>query len=275
MPDCDAQSAEGLGSPAELILLANSEPGSDRVSAVARSRAIDPTRGPLWRRLECLLPPNSNSPAVSELMKPEPGPPSRSTGPHLLPSFGKMPLRRSLARRSPSSPGARAGRGRGYAGSRALVDGYASFLRTGIPPPKTNPPSPAAAPAAQPLAPREIVWRLLRVAGEPAEPERQYLDDIRQADPVLATAVDLTRGFVAMARGRQPGVESVRPPPGECHRHRGVPGVGGLAGPRPGAGATGRTPRRRRAGPAAHHPTEQIHAPPFRAPVGALWYAPE
>jgi transposase len=36
-----------------------------------------------------------------------------------------------------------------------------------------------------------------------AEPERQYLDAVRRADPTLATAVDLTRDFVAMVRDRQ------------------------------------------------------------------------
>jgi transposase len=37
-----------------------------------------------------------------------------------------------------------------------------------------------------------------------AEPERRYLDELRRADPALATAADLTRDFAAMVRGRQP-----------------------------------------------------------------------
>jgi transposase len=95
-------------------------------------------------------------------------------------------------------------RDQGYAGSCALVYGYAAFLRTGIPPPGTGAPEPAAAPVAQPRSPREIVWLLLRAGARLTEPERRYLDAVRQADPVLAAAGDLTREFVAMVRGRAP-----------------------------------------------------------------------
>jgi transposase len=95
-------------------------------------------------------------------------------------------------------------RDQGYTGSCALVYGYAACLRTGIPPPETRPPATAAAPAAQPLSPREVVWLLLRPAEKLTETERRYLDDVRQAGPALATAADLTRDFVAMVRGRQP-----------------------------------------------------------------------
>jgi transposase len=94
-------------------------------------------------------------------------------------------------------------RDQGYAGSCALVYGYAASLRTGLPPGR-SPPETAAAPAAQPLSPREVVWLLLRPAAKLAETDRQYLDDVRQADPVLAATVDLTRDFVAMVRDRQP-----------------------------------------------------------------------
>jgi len=95
-------------------------------------------------------------------------------------------------------------RDQGYAGSCALVYGYAACLRTGIPPPEASPPEAAAAPVGQPLVPREVVWLLLRPAAKLAEPERLYVDHVRQACPVLATAADLTREFVAMVRGRQP-----------------------------------------------------------------------
>jgi transposase len=94
-------------------------------------------------------------------------------------------------------------RDQGYTGSCALVYGYAAFLRTGVPPGR-SPPETAAAPAAQPLSPREVVWLLLRPAEKPADPERRYLDDVRQAEPVLAATVALTRDFVAMVRDRQP-----------------------------------------------------------------------
>jgi transposase len=94
-------------------------------------------------------------------------------------------------------------REQGYTGSCTLVYGDAACLRTGIPPPEMNPPPSTAAPAAQPLAPREIVWLLLRPAAKLAEPERQYLDAVRRADPVLTAAVDLARDFVSMVRGRQ------------------------------------------------------------------------
>jgi transposase len=94
-------------------------------------------------------------------------------------------------------------RDQGYTGSSTLVYGYAAGLRTGIPPPETTRPPPAAAPAAQPLAPREVTWLLLRPPAKLAESDRRYLDAVRQADPTLATAVDLTRDFVAMVRDRQ------------------------------------------------------------------------
>jgi transposase len=96
-------------------------------------------------------------------------------------------------------------REQGYTGSCSLVYGYAAHLRTGIPPPEANPPPvPTAPPPAQPPSPREVAWLLLRAADRLAEPERRYLDALRQADPALATAVDLTRDFAAMVRGRQP-----------------------------------------------------------------------
>jgi hypothetical protein len=96
-------------------------------------------------------------------------------------------------------------RDRGYAGSCTLVYGYAAHLRTGVPPPEANPsPAPTAPPPARPPSPREAAWLLLRAADRLAEPERRYLDELGKADPALATAVDLTRDFVAMVRGRQP-----------------------------------------------------------------------
>lgn len=95
-------------------------------------------------------------------------------------------------------------RDQGYTGSCALVYGYAAFLRTGIPPPGPSPPEAVVTPSAQPRSPREVVWLLLRQAAKLAETDRQYLDDVRQADPVLAATVDLTRDFVAMVRDRQP-----------------------------------------------------------------------
>jgi transposase len=94
-------------------------------------------------------------------------------------------------------------RDRGYTGSCTLVYGYAACLRTGIPPPEARPPPPAAPPRLPP-SPREVVWLLLRAADTLAEPERQYLEAVRQADPALAAAVDLTREFMAMVRGRHP-----------------------------------------------------------------------
>jgi transposase len=94
-------------------------------------------------------------------------------------------------------------RDQGYAGSCALVYGYAASLRTGIPPGR-SPPETAAAPAAQPLSPREVIWLLLRPAAKLAETERHYLDEVRQACPVLATVADLALEFLAMVRGRQP-----------------------------------------------------------------------
>ncbi|MEA2525371.1 MAG: hypothetical protein QOF73_2598 [Thermomicrobiales bacterium] len=96
-------------------------------------------------------------------------------------------------------------RERGYTGSCTLVYGYAACLRTGIPPPETTPaPRTGAPPPAQPLPPREVAWLLLRTADKLTESERQYLEAVRQADPALATAVDLTREFLAMVRHRQP-----------------------------------------------------------------------
>jgi hypothetical protein len=95
-------------------------------------------------------------------------------------------------------------REQGYTGSCTLVYGYAAHLRTGIPPPEANPPPATVPPPAKPPSPREVAWLLLRTDGNLAEPERRYLDDLRQADPALATAVDLTCDFVAMVRGRQP-----------------------------------------------------------------------
>jgi transposase len=98
----------------------------------------------------------------------------------------------------------RALRDRGYTGSCTLVYGYAAHLRTGIPPPEANPPPAATPPPAKPPSPREVAWLLLRTGDNLAETERQYLEHVRQADRVLAAAVDLTREFVAMVRGRQP-----------------------------------------------------------------------
>jgi transposase len=95
-------------------------------------------------------------------------------------------------------------RDQGYPGSCALVYGYAAHLRTGIPPPGTGPPGAAAVPPAQPLAPRQIGWLLLRPSDELTEPDRQYLEHLRQADRLLAAAVDLTRDFLAMVRDRRP-----------------------------------------------------------------------
>jgi transposase len=94
-------------------------------------------------------------------------------------------------------------REQGYTGSCTLVYGYAAHLRTGIPPPEANRP-PAAPPPAQPLAPREVAWLLLRVVPQLTEPERRYVEEAHRADPALAAAVDLTRDFVAMVRKRQP-----------------------------------------------------------------------
>jgi len=93
-------------------------------------------------------------------------------------------------------------RDQGYTRSSTLVYGYAACLRTGIPPGR-SPPETAAAPPTQPLSPREVVWLLLRPAAKLAKTDRQYLDGVRLADPVLAATVDLTRDFVAMVRGRQ------------------------------------------------------------------------
>jgi hypothetical protein len=95
-------------------------------------------------------------------------------------------------------------RGQGYTGSCALVYGYAACLRTGIPPPGRSPPEAVTAPPPQPLAPRQVVWLLLRPRNAVAETERQYLAHVRQACPVLAAAVDLAGEFVEMVRGRQP-----------------------------------------------------------------------
>jgi transposase len=101
-------------------------------------------------------------------------------------------------------------RDQGDDGSCALAYGYAACRRSGIPPPETTRPPPettrpppAAAPAAPPLAPRAVVWLLLRAAATLAEADRPSLDAVRQADPVLATAVDLTRDFGAMVRSRR------------------------------------------------------------------------
>jgi hypothetical protein len=95
-------------------------------------------------------------------------------------------------------------RDRGYTGSCTLVYGYAACLRTGIPPPGSLPAEPAAAAAAQARSPREVGWLLLRPAAQLAATDHQYVEAVRQADPVLAAAVDLTRAFAATVRGRQP-----------------------------------------------------------------------
>ena len=95
-------------------------------------------------------------------------------------------------------------REQGYTGSCTLVYGYAAHLRTGIPPPEADPPPAATPPPAKPPSPREVAWLLLRTDDNLAEPERRYLDELRRADPALAAAVDLTREFVAVVRGRQP-----------------------------------------------------------------------
>ena len=94
-------------------------------------------------------------------------------------------------------------REQGYTGSCTLVYGYAAFLRTGIPPPEMTAPPATAAPPAQSLVPREIGWLLLRGTDTLAEPERQYLEAVRQADPALSAVVDLSCDFVTMVRRRQ------------------------------------------------------------------------
>ena len=94
-------------------------------------------------------------------------------------------------------------REQGYTGSCTLVYGYAAFPRTGIPPPEMTAPPATATPTAPSLVPREIGWLLLRGTDTLAEPERQYLEAVRQADPALAAVVDLSRDFVTMVRRRQ------------------------------------------------------------------------
>jgi hypothetical protein len=51
----------------KVILLANSEPGADQVSMVARNREIDLSRGLIWPRLKGLDRPARNSTAVSKV----------------------------------------------------------------------------------------------------------------------------------------------------------------------------------------------------------------